>query len=134
MSASLLQIMLALLMAVPLHFCCWMGLMKPAAGEESCMACHQFLTAEERSELPAAPANDRHCECCDGTLQRNQSPVALSVPQPPLHLLPVIPWAEASQLSLSAQTLVSQRSHLPDERPPPQRSVPLYHRHCALLI
>ncbi|GEP42800.1 hypothetical protein [Brevifollis gellanilyticus] len=135
MPASALQIMLALLMAVPLHFCCWMGLMKPAGGEEACMSCHQFLTPEERSELPAVPpAKDRHCECCDGTLQRDQTPVALSAPKALLHVLPMIPWAEVSYVLLPVLAPVSQRHILADERPPPDPKVPLYQRHCALLI
>lgn len=135
MSASAIQILLALLMAVPLHFCCWMGLMKPATGEETCMACHQFLTPEERSELPAAPpANDRHCECCDGTLLRDQTPVAIGAPKAVLHVLLVIPWADNACLVPSNLAPISQRHVLADERPPPDPRVPLYQRHCALLI
>ncbi len=135
MPTSALQIMLALLMAVPLHFCCWMGLMKPVEGEEACTACHQFLTPEERSELPAAPpANNRHCECCDGTLQRGQTPVALNAPKAVLHVLPLIPWVDDIGIPLADSSPVSQQHILADERPPPDPTVPLYQRHCALLI
>jgi hypothetical protein len=133
MSAAPLQIMLALLMAVPLHFCCWMGLMKVADTGEAYMACRQFLLPEE---LPAEPepAKDRHCECCEGTLQRDVASVARHAPRPVLHELPFVAWDGMTGLLLPVQVLVSQRHHLHDERPPPQAGVPLYQRHCALLI
>ncbi|MES2595621.1 MAG: hypothetical protein V4662_09815 [Verrucomicrobiota bacterium] len=135
MPASALQIMLALLMAVPLHFCCWMGLMKASEGEEACMACHQFLTPEERSEVPAAPpAKNRHCECCDGTLQRDQTPIALHAPKAVLHALPVIPWVDIFDVLQPDLAPVSQGHVLAPKRPPLDLKVPLYQRHCALLI
>jgi len=134
MSPHILQIMLALLMAVPLHLCCWLGLMKPAAGEESCTACHQFLTAEELAQLPAPPAPKRNCECCDGTLERGQTPAIVSAPRAGLHVLPGTPWLDTACVLLPDPAYLSQRHRLPDERPPPPRAEPLYLRHCALLI
>jgi len=128
-----LHIMLALLMAVPLHFCCWMGLMKVPETGEACMACHQFLSPEELPAKPE-PAKDRHCECCDGTLQRDLTPVALHAPRPALHELPFIAWDGMTDMLLPGQVFVSQRQRLHEERPPPQAGVPLYERHCALLI
>lgn len=136
MSYHPLQIMLALLMAVPLHLCCWAGLMKtPASAELGCMACHSFLTEAEHQTLPAAPApEERHCECCADTLLRSLSPEALTAPQVVLLELPFhLPLDEAAPHRPQAMQ-TSPRPPLPCVRPPPGALVPLYQLQCSRLI
>lgn len=131
MSRVLLQSLLALLMAVPLHFCCWMGLMGNEE-EGACMACHQFLSPEEMPLMPA-PLK-RHCECCDGTLQRSTSPDMLTVPRPlPVEQPPLV-WSHVSKGFFPDQDILSGWQPRAEEHPPPWPAVPLYQRHCALLL
>lgn len=133
MSHRPLQFMLALLMAVPLHLCCWAGLMKTAADEQSCMACHQFLTEAERQALPE-PAPARHCECCDDTLLRGLTPDVLAAPQLVLRELTFyLPPDEARQ-HLPAAAESFQKPRLTFGRPPPGVVVPLYQLQCSRLI
>lgn len=135
MSHRPFQFMLALLMAVPLHLCCWAGLMKTAPVEPGCMACQLFLSEAERQALPAEPAPARHCECCDDTLLRSLSPDALTAPQVVLLELPFhLPLDEAAPHRPRAMQ-TSQRPALPFERPPtPGPVLPLYQLQCSRLI
>ena len=126
------QIALALLMAVPVHLCCWMGLMK-APEQETCMACHQFLSPEEREAEPT-PQPDRHCECCDGVLVRDVHPMMVAVPKPLLHEISGGKWDVFSDLGPPVWQKSFQQRLPFCEHSPPNQGVPLYHRHCTLLI
>jgi hypothetical protein len=131
MPRVVIQSLLATLMVVPLHFCCWLGLMDRQE-EGGCMACHQFLEPEEKPLQPAP--SDRHCECCDGTLQRDTSPLVLTAPRPLLVEKLSMAWelgAEALPLARPAVSIASLRVC---EHPPPRNKAPLYQRHCRLLI
>ncbi len=131
MPRVLIQSLLAILMAVPLHFCCWLGLMDRQE-EGGCMACHQFLEPEEMPLLPAP--SDRHCECCDGTLQRDSSPLVLTAPRPLLVEQPSLAWERDAVEPGFVRPAVSSDSIRVCEHPPPRNKAPLYLRHCRLLI
>jgi hypothetical protein len=132
MNASAAQLLLALLMAVPLHLCCWTGLMK-TEDAAACSACHQFLTDEERS-AESAPPPPRHCECCDDTLQRDLTPSAIAAPRPLLSELPLFTWVAPEHLLQTASVENSPRQHVRDGHSPPAGYAPLYQRYCALLL
>ncbi|MBV6498129.1 MAG: hypothetical protein CJBNEKGG_00343 [Prosthecobacter sp.] len=131
MSRAVIQSLLAILMAVPLHFCCWLGLMDRQE-EGGCMACHQFLEPEERPLQPAP--SDRHCECCDGTLQRDAAPLVPTVPRPVLVELSFMDGELGAEVSALARSAVCSVHALVCEHPPPRNEAPLYQRHCRLLI
>lgn len=131
MPRTVIQSLLAILMAVPLHFCCWLGLMDRQE-EGGCTACHQFLEPEE---MPMRPApSDRHCECCDGTLRRDTSPLALTAPRPLLVEQPSVAWEGGAEEPDFVRPVVSGGGIRMCEHPPPRNKVPLYQRHCRLLI
>lgn len=131
MPRAVTQSLLAILMAVPLHFCCWMGLMDRQE-EGGCMACHQFLEPEERPLQPAP--SGRHCECCDGTLRRDISPLALTAPRPLPVEQPSMAWEHGALEPGFIRLVVSGDSLRLCEHPPPRNKPPLYQRHCRLLI
>jgi hypothetical protein len=131
MPRVVIQSLLAVLMAVPLHFCCWLGLMDRRE-EGGCMACHQFLEPEEKPLQPAP--SDRHCECCDGTLQRDTSPLVLTAPRPLLVEQLSMSWEHGSETLSLVRPAVSGASIRVCEHPPPWNNAPLYQRHCRLLI
>ena len=132
MHFRLTQLMLALLMAVPLHLCCWVGLMG-AEPEAPCPACLQFLAPEERAE-ETAPTPDRHCECCDGTLERDLTPPAIAAPLPPTNDLPAFAWSTPRPWMQSAKADLSRQNLCREVHAPPRDGVPFYQRHCALLL
>jgi hypothetical protein len=132
MNATATQLLLALLMAVPLHLCCWMGLMK-VENEAACSACHQFLNAEG-SASESAPPPPRHCECCDDTLQRDLTPSAIAAPRPLFSELPLFTWVAPEHPLQAGSPENSPRQHVRDGHSPPAGFAPLYQRYCALLL
>lgn len=132
----LMQTLLAMLMAVPLHLCCWTGRMQAAEAEEACTGCHQFL---EPSELPAPGhqehSPDKHCACCEDTLLRQAAPAAIAAPRIILQELPHAAWSPCS-LPMQAGWAEAPHSAFPNAQGPPDpgRRVPLFQRHCALLL
>ncbi len=132
MNLRLSQFVLALLMAVPLHLCCWGGLMG-AEPEAPCPACLQFMTPEERA-AETAPEPVRHCECCDDTLQRDLSPAAITTPRPTTNDLPAIVWGRPESWITSTTADISRQHLCREDHSPPPYGVPIYRRHCALLL
>lgn len=118
----------ALLMAVPLCWCCLSPAL--AAEPEDCPACHKLAASEDAA--PPAPAH-RDCPCCASQLQRELTPKAAVAPR----LVPVdfqtAVWLPAAGGPL-APSRTRPTSAWRQERAPPARLAPAYQRHCALLL
>ncbi len=138
MNAQLvIQSVLAVLMAVPLHLCCWSGMMQATEREEEmCPACRAMVSD---AEAPATPANgpdpERHCACCDDTLLRDVSPAAITAPRAVVLELPSLAWLPPTALALmSSQVWHEQQAHLHAQGPPLAQTVPLFRLHGAWLL
>lgn len=131
---ALTQCLTAVLMAVPLHLCCWTGMMHAAEDDAACTGCHQFLDPSELPPRHQAPGPDRHCACCDDTLLRQAAPAAVTAPKTAVNDLPSAAWPPQWMLAPPP----SAASHAPlfpnAHAPPDPGGVPLYQRHCALLL
>ncbi|MCA1963174.1 MAG: hypothetical protein LDL31_04425 [Prosthecobacter sp.] len=132
---SLVQSMLAMLMAVPLHLCCWTGMMQAAGAEEACMGCHQFLEPGEVPPLHSESQPDRHCACCEDTLLRQPLPSSVSAPKVKLLELPVTAWPVTWDGAWHEVMRWISAYGFPNAHAPPMaEAVPLFQRHCALLL
>ena len=119
----------ALLMAVPLCWCCLAPALIAAEPEE-CPACHQF--AEPADAAKSAPAQ-RDCPCCASRIQRELTPKAAVAPRlVPVDLQTAV-WLPASAGPF-APSLTRQATGWRQERAPPGRLAPVYQRHCARLL
>lgn len=120
---------LALLMGVPLCWCCWMSTPAAAAEVESCPACK---LADSEPGLPAAPTHDR--PCCTGLNERNISPDIAAAPRLVLVDLQAWVWMRPDDLAPPTQAELLSLGQGAHERGPPRPGAPLYERHCALLL
>lgn len=129
----IIQLTMALLMAVPACGCCLsQSLAADAPSAENCMACHQFLLPEDQ---PAhEPESGTDCPCCLDTLERTLTPESVSVTTQSTPLLqPLVAWPDLALDGNLCQTvrLAAQPSW---DHPPRSSAVPRYHQFCSLLI
>lgn len=129
----LIQLTMALLMALPVCGCCLSkALAAPKKAAKNCTACHRFLLPEDRPI--EEPESGTDCPCCLDTLERTLSPETLASTQlTPPSFQPLTLWPESIETNhLRAADLARQTLRL--NHPPPQSAVPRYHQFCALLI
>lgn len=129
----IIQLTMALLMAVPACGCCLsQSLAADAPSAENCMACHQFLLPEDQPAHEPEPGTD--CPCCLDTLERTLTPDSVSVTTQSSPLLqPLVAWPDLDLDGNLCQTV--RRAAQPSWNHPPRSSaVPRYHQFCALLL
>lgn len=130
MFTRITQSMMALLMAVPMCWCCLAQALPAREVETECMSCHKFLLLED---MPKQHEPKSDCPCCQGTLERNLSPDIAAAPrlvlvdlqtwvwQPVEEVLPAMGWVREAGLRL-----------IPNHGPP-RASTPHYRQHCSML-
>lgn len=123
----------ALLMVLPMCWCCAaQALPVSAVAEEICPACK---SSAPEHEAPAShdPASD--CACCAGTLERGPAPEALSAPRSTLEpLTSAAAWPSSDAPALRADHTSSFRSLPAALKAPPRWRHALWLRHQALLL
>ena len=126
------QSMMALLMAVPMCWCCLAQALPAREVETECMSCHKFLLPED---MPKQHEPKSDCPCCQGTLERNLSPDIAAAPR--LVLVDLQTWVWSPVEEVLPPTRWEQQEKgltLPTNHGPPRTAAPRYHQHCALLI
>jgi hypothetical protein len=123
------QFFMALLMAVPMCWCC---VSQAKEAETSCTACHKFLLPEDRPTQQ--PAHHSDMPCCQGTLERNLSPDTTATPRLVLVDLQPWLWQRAEENFLPKLSIQLSLSQLIQNHGPPRIEAPFYVQHCALLL
>jgi hypothetical protein len=119
----------ALLMALPMCWCCMVQAMPEAAEESACPHCH-LEASKEAPPAGSCPAS----ACCYDSHERTVSPDTAAAPRLVLMDLPVALWQlTENELPPQGRELDNLPAALLEEKPG-QRHPPLYHQHCALLI
>ncbi|SKA96508.1 hypothetical protein SAMN02745166_02401 [Prosthecobacter debontii] len=127
------SIVSALIMALPMCWCCMVQAMPaaPQPEEAACPACHQDAAP---AHTPATPA-EKHCPCCVEMTPRDLSPDAVQAPRPLFSVQSLALWPSSMDTWLLPPHKQERDVHTWH---PPQSGLPwhppLYQQHCALLI
>ena len=121
------QSLMALLMAVPMCWCC---LAQVLPTETECMSCHQFLLPED---MPKQHEPDSDCPCCQGTLERNLFPDIAAAPRLVLVDLQTWVWSPVEEALPPTRWEQGAGHRLIANHGPPRKVVPLYRQHCSML-
>ena len=126
------QSLMALLMAVPMCWCCLAQVLPVQADDKDCSSCHKFLLPEDRPQKQSAPSSD--CPCCVGTLERALSPDIAAAPSLVLVDLQTPVWqpVEGRLQPTRRQLVIGQKSTASDLVR--RMAVPFYQQHCSLLL
>lgn len=122
MLSRLTALVLTLCIGLPMCWCC---LTAPQQEEVASCCAKKQHSASEHSQEP-------NCPCAKHENARDVAATFVNAPAPALKLLAEPVWHALSPLSLTSGAMAN---HAPrHDHGPPLRTMPLYSRHCALLI